>query len=322
MKDKISVIVPVYNCEQSLFKCVMSVIEQTYKNIEIILVDDGSTDSSYFICSDLQKKFDFINIIHQENSGPASARNRGIEEATGKYIFFLDSDDYIDKDLLENLINKSTKDSSFLIGSSHTIVKSNSMKQINYNNELIYFEEFIIKFLNGDMDGFVWGYLFESSIAKKIRFDQNISLLEDSLFLIEYLEKKQKLCYINCESYYNYVINNTSITRKVNVERIIKNILNIDYSLGKIFTKLKGNKKINELNKLIIKRKYNLIIYELNKIYNITDLKKILDECNVKKILETLKAADLSIKQRLILNLYLSQNKFLMCLKKIKRLTK
>ena len=98
---KISIIIPVYNVEKYLKKCLDSVISQSYKNLEIIIVDDGSIDNSLNICLDYQKKDNRIKVIHQENKGLSGARNRGFEESTGDYIWYIDSDDYIENDSLK-----------------------------------------------------------------------------------------------------------------------------------------------------------------------------------------------------------------------------
>ena len=105
MDEKISVIVPVYNVEQYLERCVDSIINQTYKNLEIILVNDGSTDNSGKLCDELAKRDDRIRVIHKGNGGLSDARNAGIEEAESDLIGFIDSDDYIDEDMYELLID-------------------------------------------------------------------------------------------------------------------------------------------------------------------------------------------------------------------------
>lgn len=99
----ISVIIPVYNVEEYLERCVNSVLKQTYNDLEIILVDDGSTDNSGKICDELKNKDDRIIVIHKENQGLSASRNIGIEKATGEYITFVDSDDYILEDMYETL---------------------------------------------------------------------------------------------------------------------------------------------------------------------------------------------------------------------------
>ena len=108
-KDKISVIVPVYNVEKYLSKCIDSILSQTYKNLEIILVDDGSPDSSPKICDKYKERDNRIKVIHKKNGGLASARNAGMDIATGKYIGFVDSDDMIAEDMYEVLLENMIK---------------------------------------------------------------------------------------------------------------------------------------------------------------------------------------------------------------------
>ena len=103
---KVSIIVPIYNVEKYLSKCIESILSQTYKNIEIILVDDGSPDNSPQICDEYAKKDDRIIVIHKANGGVSSARNAGIDIATGKYIGFVDPDDYIENNMYELMVNK------------------------------------------------------------------------------------------------------------------------------------------------------------------------------------------------------------------------
>lgn len=111
----ISVIIPVYNVERYLRECVDSVINQTYKNLDIILVDDGSTDSSGQICDEYAKRDDRITVIHKTNSGLSDARNNGLEIAKGKYVYFLDSDDYIAENAIETLFEIAERDNSDIV---------------------------------------------------------------------------------------------------------------------------------------------------------------------------------------------------------------
>ena len=107
--DLISVIIPVYNVEKTLKRCVDSVLEQSYVNIEIILVDDGSTDRSTEICERYAENFSNIRVLHQENSGPSEARNNGVKIAKGEYIIFLDSDDWWESDFILKCMKKNQK---------------------------------------------------------------------------------------------------------------------------------------------------------------------------------------------------------------------
>ena len=112
MKDKISVIVPVYNVQDYVSKCIESILQQTYRNLEIILVDDGSKDGSGKVCDDFKTKDERIVVIHKENGGLSDARNCGMNAATGSCIAFIDSDDYIREDMLEILMDRMINDSS------------------------------------------------------------------------------------------------------------------------------------------------------------------------------------------------------------------
>ena len=105
--EKVTVVVPVYNAEKYLTECLESIQRQTYSNIEIILVDDGSKDSSPALCDAFQKKDNRIKVVHKMNEGAGKSRNKGIEMATGDYILFVDSDDYIKSDLVEKCVNLS-----------------------------------------------------------------------------------------------------------------------------------------------------------------------------------------------------------------------
>ena len=107
MKDLISIIVPIYKVEKHLKKCIKSIVEQSYTNLEIILVDDGSPDNCGKICDEYAKKDCRIKVIHKKNGGLSDARNCGIDKSSGKYLMFVDSDDYIDKNICEKLINAS-----------------------------------------------------------------------------------------------------------------------------------------------------------------------------------------------------------------------
>ena len=107
--DKISVIIPVYNIEKYVKKCILSVVNQTYSNLEILLVDDGSTDLSGIICDNMSELDDRIKVIHKKNGGLSDARNVGMENATGEYISFIDGDDYIEPEMRRMLCSRTAR---------------------------------------------------------------------------------------------------------------------------------------------------------------------------------------------------------------------
>lgn len=178
--DKVSVIIPVYNVEKYISKTIESVCNQTYENIEIILVDDGSTDNSSKICDELAKKDNRISVIHQDNQGLSAARNVGTAIATGDFIFYLDGDDYLEQDALEILMNLST-DCDLIIGNYfYTYSDYEDVADIQYlEKSVLNTDEAMHDLLVGKIQNFAWGKLIKSDIAKKHSFPQG-KLFEDT----------------------------------------------------------------------------------------------------------------------------------------------
>lgn len=178
--DKISVIIPVYNVEKYILNTIESVMFQTYSNIEIILVDDGSTDNSSKICDELAKKDNRISVIHQDNQGLSAARNVGTAIATGDFIFYLDGDDYLEKNCLEKLLEVAD-DCSLVIGSYfYTYSDHEDVADIQYlEKSVLNTDEAMHDLLVGKIQNFAWGKLIKSDIAKKHSFPQG-KLFEDT----------------------------------------------------------------------------------------------------------------------------------------------
>lgn len=139
MKNNIvlSIVIPVYNVEKYLDECLESIIKNYHNNVEIILVDDGSTDKSGSLCDKYDKEYEFISVIHKKNGGLSSARNAGIEKAKGKYIWFVDSDDYIANDSILNILEEAKKDKDLIIG-NYSIFYPDGNKEIyqDFNGDL------------------------------------------------------------------------------------------------------------------------------------------------------------------------------------------
>src|SRR5690625_3677419 len=136
-KPLVTIIIPVYNVEKYIAECLNSVIRQTYSNIEVIIINDGSNDNSYEIIESYSKKYNNLKIIDQENKGQSVARNVGLTKAKGKYIYFLDSDDYIKDITIENLVSKMEENNLDLIRFSAEVIydKNIKYKPSNYNLE-------------------------------------------------------------------------------------------------------------------------------------------------------------------------------------------
>jgi len=205
---KISVVVPIYNAEEYLNKCVTSIQNQSYQNLEIILVNDGSTDGSLTICEELAKKDKRIKVISQNNGGLSNARNKGIDVATGDYIGFVDADDYICNTMYENLL-KNALNSGADISCGHAFVHSRDGKIINLSDDerLITTPTSRKGILNAHLSGMittaVWDKLFKLDAIRGIRFNESL-FNEDAGFMMDLcLKSNSFVCDTN--QYYHYI---------------------------------------------------------------------------------------------------------------------
>ena len=194
----ISVIVPVYNRKETLGRCVQSLRSQTYEELEIILVDDGSTDGSGALCTELSKEDVRIRVIRKENGGVSSARNAGIEAAKGDYLMFADSDDYVEPDMAEKML-KGIGDDDIAICGFHHHYQGRDIIRIpdvpGHSGE----ENFLALYGQGFLN-MPWNKLYRRKLAGK--FDEDLSLGEDLLFNLDYLQRvdgisvvKEALCH-------------------------------------------------------------------------------------------------------------------------------
>lgn len=193
-EEVISVIVPVYNVESYLEECILSILHQTYNALQIILIDDGSTDLSGKICDQYAEIDNRIEVIHQKNAGVSVARNVGIQKAIGKYIIFTDSDDVLPEKAYEDLLNVRTGNPGLVIGRMQYIdkcgkeLKTSPKFDIQKISVKKFAEELYEEKSFGYL-GYLWDKLFVRSIISenKLTFNPNIQLNEDRLFIIQYL---------------------------------------------------------------------------------------------------------------------------------------
>lgn len=208
MNDKkITVIIPMHNTEEYIERCIRSVINQTYKNLEIIIVNDGSTDDSLQICERLKGEDTRIKIINQENKGVSGARNAGLESATGEYIGFIDSDDFLEKNMYEKLIGYIEKyDADFASARAYMIDRNGILEVSHYNNYVDSFED-EKSILKSYVDGFltiaVWDKLFKREAIGNIRFDSTV-FCEDAKFVLDVCSKVKKVV-CTSERLYNHL---------------------------------------------------------------------------------------------------------------------
>ncbi|MBQ1785969.1 MAG: glycosyltransferase, partial [Turicibacter sp.] len=215
-QPKVSIIIPVYNVEDYIGLTLDSLLNQTLKEIEIILIDDGSTDNSRQIIDDYSKKYENIKVILQENSGPSHARNRGIIEATGEFITFADSDDLLPEDSIEVRYNTAIEqDADIVIGATY---KFNSKRKWPLKTHFLGNGEKKVQ-VNGEILWTVspWNKIYKSEIIKELKFPESIKYAEDQVFVIEaYLRAKKIYSIDNVVYYYRMREDNSaeSLTQK------------------------------------------------------------------------------------------------------------
>ena len=212
-KELISIIVPVYNVEKYLKKCVDSIVNQTYKNLEIILVDDGATDNSGKICDELVELDNRIKVYHKKNGGLSDARNYGVERATGDYIGFVDSDDYIDAEMYEKLYEAIKKENVDVAECNLKIVYPE--KKELFTDEKYYQicnkQEYLEEYLKIEkIFGSACVRLTKADIAKKLKFPVG-KLYEDTYYAYDLIGIVDKYVIMD-NPYYNYLMRENSIT--------------------------------------------------------------------------------------------------------------
>ena len=207
MENLITVIVPIFNVEEYLDRCVQSIVNQTYKNIEIILIDDGSPDLCPKKCDLWAEKDERIRVIHKENGGVSSARNAGMNVADGDWISFVDADDWIHPQFLEVMMTLAEKSSANIVSANHLKTEEEQL------SEKIISEQVPCRQISGDdvfdrWSGrfYVWGKIFAKSILNDIRFDEAVSYGEDSLFNIVVMTKSEASIVYTDEKLYFYCI--------------------------------------------------------------------------------------------------------------------
>lgn len=208
---KISVIVPVYNSEEYLPKCIDSILSQTFTDFELILVNDGSKDGSPDICNRYEQLDDRIRVFHKANGGVSSARNLGLDKAKGEWILFVDSDDFISEDVLVKMSDKLNESIDLFLFNTNTIKEDLVLQRSNNSGKFADLQSYLQ--LN-NVWGELWNYLFKRNIIieHQIKFLNNIRVAEDRGFVIKYLSIIKTIKVLDL-SVYNYREDNFSAMR-------------------------------------------------------------------------------------------------------------
>ncbi len=262
MSEMVTVIVPVYNCEKSLNRCVDSLLNQTYKELEIILINDGSKDNSLNICRKYEAENKNITVVDQENQGVSAARNAGIRKSTAKYLTFVDSDDYLRKDYINSMMLKMYEGIDLVIAghqsvdeSGHILGSSNVVEEIYEKKN---FPKLVIELLEAGNMNQPYGKIFRKN---KIihNFDENVTLGEDLLFVENYLLECQRVSLCGSDDYMYVCMNEGSLTNKYYEDgiEIFKHLYNESLHFSKAL--LSANYYVNQM----FAEKYlsNLLIY-------------------------------------------------------------
>lgn len=205
----VSVIVPVYNVEKCLRRCIDSILRQTYTNFELILIDDGSTDGSGAICDEYARKDNRIKVIHRENGGLSAARNSGLEVMTGEYVTFIDSDDYVTDNYIEYMYTLMVENKGDISAVSHEMIFDDTENglDLNENSVLSYDQKDIIKELlkmTDAMGHMAWGKLYKEGLFNDIRYPEG-KLYEDLAVIYDILLKADRVVVSDARLYKYYI---------------------------------------------------------------------------------------------------------------------
>lgn len=215
---KVSVIIPVYNVEKYLRRCLDSVVNQTYKNLEIILVNDGSPDDSKEICEEYAAKHDNIQLISQENQGNSGARNTALKYITGEYVMFVDSDDWIELDAIEYCVESMKENNVDIVVTQMVRKKSYIPAKENTNilEKILTQEQYAKQFFkigSNKIEYYIWSKLYKREVVNNITFPTGLSIGEDALMTFRYIINSRKIFY-STKVTYNYFYNDDSLTSK------------------------------------------------------------------------------------------------------------
>ncbi len=254
---KLSLIIPIYNAGEYLHKCILSVLSQTYTDFDLILVNDGSTDDSGMICDEYASKDSRVKVIHKENEGVSIARNVGIKAATGKYIGFIDSDDWIEPNMYECLLSEAERTDADIVMCDATTVYSDGRTQVDTitqlcENRILKKSDFTPPLLL-EMAGSAWRCIYKNDLyfdiprSYPLEFPLGIKFSEDRIFNLYAFGQADKICYIK-RSFYNRFINSKSAVHRFHsdyfeackksaqcIEQAICNVWNNDEALQKAY---------------------------------------------------------------------------------------
>lgn len=228
MNSLVTFILPVYNAENTLRRCLDSILKQTYCDYEVIIVDDGSIDNSGKICDSYSLNDNRFRVVHKENAGVASARQLGVSLATGEYVIHIDSDDWIESNMLSDMMNE-ISDADILVSDYYYNTKHGQtyVRQVDCTTS----EELLEKIIKGEVFGSLWHKLIRRNLYQNIKFNTDLTFCEDQLLLFKILTTYQCKVINLHKAYYHYECNDGSITQRTDREYFDNKIKYEDYAL-------------------------------------------------------------------------------------------
>ena len=221
----VSVLVPVYNAQKYLERCVDSIFGQTFTDYELILIDDGSTDDSGKMCDDYARSNPQVRVIHQTNQGVSAARQAGLDAATGEYVIFADPDDWVEPTMLEELFEVAINNDADVVLCDFWINSSAAEGDRKYQNlRTLSSDSVLSQLISGELHGFTWNKLYRSSCLRKhhVTFPQGINYSEDLWFNCKlFLNHDVKVAYLQKPFYhYDYYTNSSGLSRKLTARSV------------------------------------------------------------------------------------------------------
>ncbi|WP_314159939.1 glycosyltransferase family 2 protein [uncultured Gemella sp.] len=320
MHKKISIIIPIYNVEKYLRRCIDSIVNQTYKNTEIILVNDGSPDNCREICDEYEEIDSRIKVIHKANGGLSSARNAGLDIASGEYIMFVDSDDWISEDTLEKL-NKYVEKGCDIINfklrfakrKTENIIKLNDKIKDSYECNLL---SYVDKLFSGELDFFICNKLYKKDLFDDVRFPEGRNY-EDLATIYKLYFKAKNIVVTDYTLYYYWLENPNSITSN----STIKNMTDYLVSTKEIYEVNRRYLEMNKRNLSNIDTWYKMMLVQLLINYTKSTYK---DDDLKREILSELKCSKARIsavyKQDKIIKYALYKSRLLIPIIKLKKI--
>ena len=280
MKDLISIIVPAYNVEKYLNRCINSLVNQTYSNIEIIIVDDGSTDDTPEMCDCWAEKDFRIRVIHKKNQGLGFARNTGLENAIGKYVSFLDSDDFVDLQMYQKLyetLQQEQADTCYCSLDTYSNTEDKVIKHTNIRTGIFSGKEVLLDVIGAEpsypsdcvKEMSVCASLLSNELIRKnnLKFvSEREYICEDFIFDIQYLSKSKRVAVID-DGFYKYCVNEGSLTHRYFPKRLEKEKKLYEKACEDLRIIFLEDEYLTRYNRLFLGRIRNCIIQEVKYSY-------------------------------------------------------